>query len=143
MRLTARNKNGEPYYPYCFREDTCGGYGKGEKCLECKFDKKIIEKLANYEDQEERWMNRWTPVEERMPEEHQLVWVSVEYNGGDIESVEGIFTDGELCRMSGVSLGLIAKAWMPRHVPAPYKPCSQKLKPAAGDAHRPTLMPGA
>ena len=26
-RLTARNKNGEAYYPECYRKDGCDGFG--------------------------------------------------------------------------------------------------------------------
>ena len=62
----------------------------------------------------------WIPCKEMLPEERQLVWVSVEYKSGDTESVEGIFINGKLCRMNGISLECIAKAWIPRYVPDPY-----------------------
>ena len=53
-RLTARNQNGEAYYPYCFQEDTCGGYGSSNDCDRCVFSRKVCEKLAEYEDLEEQ-----------------------------------------------------------------------------------------
>jgi len=49
-RLTARNREGGAYYPYCFREDTCMGDGSSYKCDECDFTTKSCEKLAHYED---------------------------------------------------------------------------------------------
>ena len=39
-----------PYYPYCFREDTCGGNGVTKKCSVCDFEDWICEKLTAYED---------------------------------------------------------------------------------------------
>lgn len=42
-RLTAIEENGNAFYPYCFREDTCFGAGESEKCLECDFAKKVCE----------------------------------------------------------------------------------------------------
>lgn len=49
-RLTAIEENGNAFYPYCFREDTCFGAGESEKCLECDFAKKVCETLAAYEN---------------------------------------------------------------------------------------------
>ena len=51
-RLTARNERfpDETYYPYCFREDTCGGEGMSDKCDICEFPIKICKRLAEYED---------------------------------------------------------------------------------------------
>ena len=51
-RLTARNERfpDETYYPYCFREDTCGGEGMSDKCDICEFPIKICKRLAAYED---------------------------------------------------------------------------------------------
>lgn len=51
-RLTARNERfpDETYYPYCFREDTCGGEGMSDKCDMCEFPIKICKRLAAYED---------------------------------------------------------------------------------------------
>lgn len=51
-RLTARNERfpDETYYPYCFREDTCGGEGMLDKCDICEFPIKICKRLAAYED---------------------------------------------------------------------------------------------
>ncbi len=48
-RLTARNNAGNPYYPYCFREDTCNGLGTGD-CTECEHEKNVLQRLAEYED---------------------------------------------------------------------------------------------
>ena len=49
-RLTAIEENGNTFYPYCFREDTCFGAGESEKCTECDFAKKVCETLAAYEN---------------------------------------------------------------------------------------------
>ena len=49
-RLTAIEENGNAFYPYCFREDTCFGAGESEKCTECDFAKKVCETLAAYEN---------------------------------------------------------------------------------------------
>ncbi|MGN0400900.1 MAG: hypothetical protein ACI4HQ_01405 [Acetatifactor sp.] len=46
-RLTARNDNGTPYYPYCDKVKGCGGF-----CADCNFEMKSMEKLATYEDAE-------------------------------------------------------------------------------------------
>lgn len=51
-RLTTRGKGGYAYYPYCFRDETCGGMGSSEKCDTCGFSEKIVERLAEYEDEE-------------------------------------------------------------------------------------------
>ena len=66
----------------------------------------------------------WIPCEDikNIPNNEQLVWITIEYKGGDIERIEGIFIDGELCHMNGISVSAIAKAWMPRYVPEPYHP---------------------
>lgn len=53
-RLTARNSIGSAYYPHCFREDTCDGEGASEKCNNCDFNQRVLEKLAAYEDAEEQ-----------------------------------------------------------------------------------------
>ena len=47
-RLTARNKNGEAYYPQCYCKDGCDGFG-GD-CSNCKFNDGVCEMLAAYED---------------------------------------------------------------------------------------------
>lgn len=66
----------------------------------------------------------WIACEDskNIPDNEQLVWITIEYKGGDIERIEGIFIDGELCYMNGISVSTIAKAWMPRYVPEPYHP---------------------
>lgn len=48
--LTARNDDGSAYYPYCLRDDTCWGWGTNEKCDTCKFNEKVCDRLAAYED---------------------------------------------------------------------------------------------
>lgn len=53
-RLTNRNKHGGAYYPYCFKENTCGGFGSSENCNKCDFNISVCEKLAEYEDLEEQ-----------------------------------------------------------------------------------------
>ena len=49
-RLTARNENGEVYFPHCFREDICDGLGISTECNRCDFDFRVCNKLAEYED---------------------------------------------------------------------------------------------
>lgn len=49
-RLTERNEDGSTYYPYCLREDTCWGWGTSGKCDTCKFNEKVCDRLAAYED---------------------------------------------------------------------------------------------
>ena len=49
-RLTERTEEGNAYYPHCFREDTCGGFGCAEHSGACEFSEKVCEKLAAYED---------------------------------------------------------------------------------------------
>ncbi len=73
-----------------------------------------VERLDRY------YSGGWIAVEDRMPENGQLVWVSCRYYGGDMESIEGIFVDGKLRRMNGIGLMWIANAWMPRYIPSPY-----------------------
>ena len=47
-RLTARNENGETYYPHYYAADGCGGFRMG--CDECPYNDNICERLAAYED---------------------------------------------------------------------------------------------
>lgn len=49
-RLTARDGYGNTHYPYCFREDTCGGCRNPVDCIMCGFHKKKVERLAEYEE---------------------------------------------------------------------------------------------
>ena len=49
-RLTERYDNGNAYYPYYFKENTCDGDGASEKCNKCDFTDRICERLAAYED---------------------------------------------------------------------------------------------
>ena len=72
--------------------------------------------------------SEWISCEDskNIPYNKQLVWITIEYKGGDIERIEGIFIDGELCYMDGISVSTIAKAWMPRYVPEPYRPQPQR-----------------
>lgn len=51
-RLTRRNKIGKAYYPKCFEK--CEGNGSSTKCDNCKVTEKVCEKLAKYEDIEEK-----------------------------------------------------------------------------------------
>ncbi len=76
--------------------------------------------IAELEKQANDKQAPWIRCSDMLPEDKQLVWVSVKYQGGKTESVEGIFINGELCRMNGIGLGLIAEAWMPRYIPVPY-----------------------
>ena len=47
-RLTARNKDGQAYYPECF--DACGGDPDPEECYSCNMIDKYCTALADYED---------------------------------------------------------------------------------------------
>lgn len=49
-RLTERDGAGNAHYPYCFREDTCGGQGSSKKCNRCRFITDVCDKLCAYED---------------------------------------------------------------------------------------------
>lgn len=49
-RLTQRAKSGNAYYPECFRK--CDG--ASEKCDNCEVTTKICEKIAEYEELEEK-----------------------------------------------------------------------------------------
>ncbi|MBS4967370.1 MAG: hypothetical protein KHZ73_00700 [Lachnospiraceae bacterium] len=73
-RLTAIEENGNAFYPYCFREDTCFGAGESEKCLECDFAKKVCETLAAYEN------TGLTPEEVDREEKNALL--SIEHTTG-------------------------------------------------------------
>ena len=50
-RLTARNRKGFAYFPQCFEEPCCGF---GCQIEPCGFIWRVCEKLAQYEDAEER-----------------------------------------------------------------------------------------
>ena len=78
-RLTARDdKTNRPYYPYCFRDDTCDGKGASEKCDNCNFNKKTINKLAEYEDAEEQGLLLRLPCKVGTP-----VYMVAQDCGGD------------------------------------------------------------
>lgn len=51
-RLTKRDENGNAHYPYCYEK--CDGDGIGIRCQTCDLEEKICNKLADYEDLEER-----------------------------------------------------------------------------------------
>lgn len=57
QRLTGRDEHGNANYPYCFREDTCGGMGASGKCDICVSTDAVCGKLAEYEDLEESVFN--------------------------------------------------------------------------------------
>ncbi len=65
--------------------------------------------------------NRWIPCSERLPDEEQSIWISIILTNGNTDSIEGVFTNGELCATSGAILSGIARAWMPRRIPDPYR----------------------
>ena len=50
-RLTKRNEEGYAYFPQCFEETCCGD---GCHIEPCEFLDQVCEKLAKYEDTEER-----------------------------------------------------------------------------------------
>lgn len=68
-----------------------------------------------------RQQNQWIPVSERMPDEGQLIWISIVWADGEADVIEGIYTNGDLCRTNGVILSRIARAWRLRQIPEPYK----------------------
>lgn len=49
-RLTARGKDGLPYYPECFKR--CNGLGSSSKCDTCEMSSNVCLRLADYEDLE-------------------------------------------------------------------------------------------
>lgn len=65
-------------------------------------------------------IGEWISFDKKLPNDKQLIWISVEYIGGITETIEGIFVDGKPCHMNRVSVESITKAWMPRYIPKPY-----------------------
>lgn len=63
-RLTARDKRGNVYYPHCFWKNTCGE--DGGDCTECDFNYQVCNRLAEFEDREER--ERWRKTSKELPE---------------------------------------------------------------------------
>ena len=55
-RLTARDGFGTPYYPYCDNVKGCGGY-----CAQCNFETKTMDKLAEYENLEDKGLLKVLP----------------------------------------------------------------------------------
>lgn len=51
-RLTKKSDYGMHYFSDCFN-DECSGFGSNEKCEVCGVNRKICEKLGEYEDLEE------------------------------------------------------------------------------------------
>lgn len=47
-RLTAISEVGTPYYPHCFKDETCGG--AGGNCEKCDFAEEVCSRLAAYEN---------------------------------------------------------------------------------------------
>lgn len=52
-RLTKKSDYGMHYFSDCFN-DECSGFGSNEKCEVCGVNRKICEKLGEYEDLEEQ-----------------------------------------------------------------------------------------
>lgn len=48
-RLTKKSDYGIHYFSDCFN-DECSGFGSNEKCEACGVNRKICEKLGEYED---------------------------------------------------------------------------------------------
>ena len=153
-RLTADRDNGTAYYPYCFRDDTCGSMGEGD-CNTCDFSKQVCERLAAYErtgltpeevlmalqinkNLVEQLERRWIPVTERLPESGQEVLAYIKHNYAEdgwrayrvYEYTDHWVGMGNLCEVI---------AWMP--LPEPYRP--ESLREAGEDAAQGGLMPGA
>lgn len=53
VRLTKKSDYGMHYFSDCFN-DECSGFGSNEKCEVCGVNRKICEKLGEYEDLEEQ-----------------------------------------------------------------------------------------
>lgn len=148
-RLTADSDNGTAYYPYCFRDDTCGGMGI-EDCSTCDFIDQVCQRLAEYErtglEPEEVMMalqinknlveqleRQWIPVEERLPEIGEPVVITLRDKGVTVGTWYG-HRWGTALRYSADVI-----AWMP--LPPPYRP--ENLREAGEDAAQGGLMPGA
>lgn len=119
--------------------DYCNGIGYCEKCAiqECfnglaQYENTGVtpERLKIIEDEYSRMakelsmfrqQNQWIPVAERMPDEGQLIWISIVWADREADVIEGIYINGDLCRTNGVILSRIARAWRLRQIPEPYK----------------------
>ena len=67
--------------------------------------------------------NPWIPVNERLPEDNQKVWVTKEYHGGERSVEKSYFRDGqfELMKQPWIVITKLVKAWTPLYIPEPYK----------------------
>lgn len=63
----------------------------------------------------------WVSVDEYLPEEYEKVWVTTENVGGYRRCEESVFRNGSFWTNKYITLDVVAKAWMPRHVPEPYQ----------------------
>lgn len=104
-RLTADNNDGTAHYPYCFRDNTCGGMGEGN-CGTCGFSQQVCERLAAYErtgltpeevlmalqinkNLVEQLERRWIPVTERLPYEKKTVESELDVTEEDSYVIQG------------------------------------------------------
>lgn len=73
----------------------------------------------------------WILIEKELPTTDCKCYVSVEYKKPGGLGVKEAFYIAEkrmfIDRSTGSNLRVIAKAWMPRHVPKPYNPQTEQL----------------
>lgn len=77
-RLTKRNEIGQAFYPYCFRDDTCGGIGCSENCDKCEHAEMTCERLADYEDMQEALEKRIEEIKSSSEYPHNFTGQMVE-----------------------------------------------------------------
>ena len=117
-RLTRRNEKGEAYVQL-YSDPNRAADVIAERA---KKEKEVIERLARYEDLEEK--GGWIPITDRLPEDGEHVLISFE-NFGEAtialykEDDEGGAFYGSTTGPKFVSYGLFVNAWMP--LPAPYR----------------------
>lgn len=131
-RLTARDKNGNAYYPKCFDhpcegERSCCTYTAKN---DCKFEGRVLERIAAYEDtglnpdeitilrnHTKLQQREWIPVKDRLPKNdgYYLVCMDDEFvTACEYCTYINGAQDWELWAESGEVI-----AWMP--LPEPYK----------------------
>lgn len=73
---------------------------------------------------------KWIPLESELPTADCKCYVSTKDKSGTLRVKEATYVTGEklfIDRDTGYSPELVATAWMPRHVPKPYKPGNEQL----------------
>lgn len=67
----------------------------------------------------------WIPVEERLPDEGEKVWVTLKCQNGFSEIRGSIFKEGDFWESKYIAY-INVIAWMPRFIPMPYQPKEEK-----------------